>query len=913
MMQIFMVVSCLLGLMRCVVFGKELALREHWKSKIKVGLADGKHIVDLFSTEPKSKIFNQINLLTNFVGTIDSLAAFIQEYDPKTEQETFQKLKKAFTDINRKLELTSEKRFGQNFREIYFELRSIEFSFVILNKFLEKLEELECTSQAECETGMQWTIKLFKNDFDISDQYWHIFLATLNGTRFSKMSLLQQVKQTSGCNEKTILRFGTNLLLKLFKTQQIMVVYGKLAKTNTNSISQIHKWTQNMYEFRRALLGVVEECSSKNLCKSQCNKGKCIHLSKENRDMCFCPNYFDGDNCQSFNQVVLAKDTVAILSTLNQVPKVRHVIDTKLQSNFLTASMKCISFAYAMIQKASIKNIEKQVLTSFDLGSFYNTYLSLNYLIKDAKKIMKCDETAKTGYSKSKLMHTAYHLTRALYKMNSYFNYRQSDDIFQPESLMTRVIGINKNEACSSNFRAKIDNLWIQFNLAQANGFSALLQVRHILNIYSPAVLRLFKQRTNQQIKFTTDSTCSASIKHSANVQCDQFHLTKNIDIENKCIKGYARKGTRFIKCQNITSACTPCTCNTTGAISTICNSETGQCQCKENFIGKNCDIERNQDCKLSEWTSWSICSKACGIGAKQKRYRHILLEKKGRGKQCQGDKVENKKCFKQCCNGFFECKDSLKCSTGITCQPCNCDHEGSTTGRCQHINGACLCKPGYYGRRCQEKPMDCRDFKTKRENGIYIISPKDSEGFKVYCDFKTDKGGWTVFQRRLNGKTDFYRGWEAYKNGFGDLEAEFWLGNEQIHSLTKQGKYELRVDISDFNGNTAYATYSTFSVGDASTNYKLTVAGYSGNAGDSLNYSNGQAFTTKDRDNDPWSSNCGILRQGAWWYKYCVYSSLNGVYIKGGQKSSETGLRWYHWKKSWYSMKSSSMMIRRL
>lgn len=33
------------------------------------------------------------------------------------------------------------------------------------------------------------------------------------------------------------------------------------------------------------------------------------------------------------------------------------------------------------------------------------------------------------------------------------------------------------------------------------------------------------------------------------------------------------------------------------------------------------------------------------------------------------------------------------------------------------------------------------------------------------------------VFQRRLNGKTDFYRGWEEYKNGFGNLEAEFWLG----------------------------------------------------------------------------------------------------------------------------------------
>ncbi|VDI51584.1 Hypothetical predicted protein [Mytilus galloprovincialis] len=151
------------------------------------------------------------------------------------------------------------------------------------------------------------------------------------------------------------------------------------------------------------------------------------------------------------------------------------------------------------------------------------------------------------------------------------------------------------------------------------------------------------------------------------------------------------------------------------------------------------------------------------------------------------------------------------------------------------------------------------------------------------------------VFQRRLNGQTDFYRGWEAYKNGFGDLEAEFWLGNQRIHTLTAAGRSELRVDMSDFDGNRAYAKYSTFAVGDAVTNYNITVAGYSGNAGDSLENHNGQAFTTKDRDNDPWTfisykSNCGIYRQGAWWFNNCGISSLNGLYMGGG-KSSEKGI----------------------
>ena len=33
------------------------------------------------------------------------------------------------------------------------------------------------------------------------------------------------------------------------------------------------------------------------------------------------------------------------------------------------------------------------------------------------------------------------------------------------------------------------------------------------------------------------------------------------------------------------------------------------------------------------------------------------------------------------------------------------------------------------------------------------------------------------VFQRRMSGKTDFYRTWSEYSGGFGNLSEEFWLG----------------------------------------------------------------------------------------------------------------------------------------
>ena len=98
----------------------------------------------------------------------------------------------------------------------------------------------------------------------------------------------------------------------------------------------------------------------------------------------------------------------------------------------------------------------------------------------------------------------------------------------------------------------------------------------------------------------------------------------------------------------------------------------------------------------------------------------------------------------------------------------------------------------------------------------------------------ETDDGGWTVFQRRMDGSVDFYRFWKHYQQGFGNLSGEFWLGLDKIHRLTSTAT-QLRVDLKDFDGNSRYALYASFSVGDSSSKYTLLVSGYTGNAGDSL------------------------------------------------------------------------------
>ena len=165
------------------------------------------------------------------------------------------------------------------------------------------------------------------------------------------------------------------------------------------------------------------------------------------------------------------------------------------------------------------------------------------------------------------------------------------------------------------------------------------------------------------------------------------------------------------------------------------------------------------------------------------------------------------------------------------------------------------------------------------------------------------------MFQRRQDGSVDFYRGWNDYKAGFGQLTAEFWLGNDKIHRLTASRPSSLRVELEDWSVGKAYAKYGKFNIGDEQAQYRLEVGSYSGTAGDSLAWHNNMAFTAKDRDNDRKSSyNCAVRWTGAWWYNSCYESNLNGQYL--GDKSDHKGARWYQFRGS-HSLKFTEMKLR--
>jgi len=138
------------------------------------------------------------------------------------------------------------------------------------------------------------------------------------------------------------------------------------------------------------------------------------------------------------------------------------------------------------------------------------------------------------------------------------------------------------------------------------------------------------------------------------------------------------------------------------------------------------------------------------------------------------------------------------------------------------------------------------------------------------------------LIQQKVDGSDFFNRSWAEFKVGFGDPSGNYWLGNELLSQLTANDSYKLKFDLQSRSdtSNWYYAEYSTFRVLTEADNYKLEVAGYSGNAGyDAFDWHNGMMFTTYDRDNDLSSSlNCAVKSGGGFWYNRCYNCGVNAV-----------------------------------
>ncbi|CAC5403488.1 unnamed protein product [Mytilus coruscus] len=87
--------------------------------------------------------------------------------------------------------------------------------------------------------------------------------------------------------------------------------------------------------------------------------------------------------------------------------------------------------------------------------------------------------------------------------------------------------------------------------------------------------------------------------------------------------------------------------------------------------------------------------------------------------------------------------------------------------------------------------PRECSEIKGDNlANGVHNIYPdRTAAAVQVYCDMVTENGAWT----------------------------------------------ELRIEMTDFDGNFKYAEYRVFGLGDEIGGYPLLISSYTGTSGDSL------------------------------------------------------------------------------
>jgi len=170
---------------------------------------------------------------------------------------------------------------------------------------------------------------------------------------------------------------------------------------------------------------------------------------------------------------------------------------------------------------------------------------------------------------------------------------------------------------------------------------------------------------------------------------------------------------------------------------------------------------------------------------------------------------------------------------------------------------------------------------------------------------------GWTVIQRRMNGKVDFQQKWAKYVTGFGTLNEEHWIGLENIHLLTQQrplkyriqyseSKPKLRIDFEDWNGVQMHVEYERFLVNEANIRYNIYSLKRPRSAELSMMFRYGlhhASFSTVD--NDSTENNCPARHKGGWWYlNKCEFTNLNGIYP---QNNTIIGNLWNHESIYWH------------
>ncbi|XP_067323546.1 laminin subunit alpha-3 [Anolis sagrei] len=205
--------------------------------------------------------------------------------------------------------------------------------------------------------------------------------------------------------------------------------------------------------------------------------------------------------------------------------------------------------------------------------------------------------------------------------------------------------------------------------------------------------------------------------------QCGEnsFHITPITSSE------FCRNSVRSLVAA-YNSGALPCNCHRNGATNPTCDPMGGQCPCKQNIIGLQCNRCRTgyygfPFCKPCR-CGWRLCDDItgkcicppqtvkprCEVCVRQHFGYHPLVGCVGCNCSSQGVvNAVNPECDKK--NGQCRCRSGIagrqcdQCAPGSygfpNCKPCNCNRGGTEPNVCDPQTGVCLCKENVEGIQC--------------------------------------------------------------------------------------------------------------------------------------------------------------------------------------------------------------------
>ncbi|ALC44510.1 LanA [Drosophila busckii] len=229
----------------------------------------------------------------------------------------------------------------------------------------------------------------------------------------------------------------------------------------------------------------------------------------------------------------------------------------------------------------------------------------------------------------------------------------------------------------------------------------------------------------------------------------DHFHITHNAS--EFC------KNAVFSLTADYNSGALSCNCDYEGSTSFECHPFGGQCQCRNNVIGRQCTACRTDyygfpDCKKCDCPSIAMCDANTGECKCPPNVEGALCDKCAPNtygfhqvigcEECNCNYMGIANGNQQCdmFNGSCECRSNIvgracdSCAHGYYefpgCNSCSCHKPGTELEVCDKIDGSCFCKKNVVGRDCDQ----CVE-------GTYNLQASNPDGCTTcFCFGKTSR-----------------------------------------------------------------------------------------------------------------------------------------------------------------------------